>query len=234
MRPVANWSRSCAHRSRSKRRGSNMPDHVGVALLVVAEQVGVELRGPGHPALEEREVQVGEAARHPAHHQGPAGSLLGGGEVAQVVVHVVRRRHPAAPAVPHAVERGCHPELRAARPQRVVVVEAAVPERVDPRAGGAVGTRRAGDHAVHHHRLQPERPDRVVELGDRLLGRERGDDRDRFEAVAVARVHLRVVGVQGARDRPAHLVVGDREHGQAEARVQQEEVEADLLGALGT
>ena len=115
-------------------RGVEHLHRVGVALLVVAEQVGVELRRPGHATFQEREVQLGEAPGHPAHHQRAARRLLGGGEVAQVVVDVVLRRHPAAPAVPDAVERGRHAELHAARPQRVVVVEAVVAERVDPRA----------------------------------------------------------------------------------------------------
>ncbi len=122
--------------------GVEHADHGGVALLEVAEHVGVELRRPCHATFQEREVDAREPPGHPTHQQRPARRLLRGGEVAEVVVDVVRRGDAAAPAVADAVERGGDAELGAACPQRVVVVRAPVAERVDPRARAAVGTRR--------------------------------------------------------------------------------------------
>ncbi len=71
----------------------------------------------------------------------------------------------------------------------------------------------------------------MVELLDRLLGGEGGDDRHRFEPVAVVGVDLRVVRVQSSGDRAPHLFVGHREHREPEARIEQQEVEPELLRA---
>src|SRR5262249_57486299 len=68
------------------------PGGLAVALLPVADQVRVEHAGPAHPALEEGEVQVREAARHPAEEERLAHGVAGGGEVADMVVAEVRRR----------------------------------------------------------------------------------------------------------------------------------------------
>ena len=84
---------------------------------------------------------------------------------------------------------------------------------------------------AHDHRLEAEHADGVVELGDRLVRGERRDDGDGLETVTVVGEHSGVVRVQGAGRRLAKLVVGVAEHGQARGRVEEREVEADLLEA---
>ena len=79
-------------------------DRRAVALPVVADDVGVEGRGPGDPALEKREAQRREALGDTVEEQRSAVRLPGGGEVSDVVVHVARRRSAAAPAHPARVE----------------------------------------------------------------------------------------------------------------------------------
>ena len=49
-----------------------------VALLVVAEEVGVELGRPGNAAFEEGEAQVGMTSGYPSHDERAADRLLGG------------------------------------------------------------------------------------------------------------------------------------------------------------
>ena len=73
-----------------------------------------------------------EAPGHPAEEQRLAHRLARRGEVADVVVHEVRRRGPQPVAPAAGVERRCHAELDAARPDRVVVVGAVEAEGVEP------------------------------------------------------------------------------------------------------
>ena len=213
-------------------RGVERLHRVDVALLVVPEQVGVELGRPGDATFQERQAQLGESPRHSSHDQRAADRLLRGGEVAEVVVDVVLRRHPAPPPVADAVERRHHAELDAARPQRVVVVEAVVAERVDPRRRRAVGSNRARHRPAHHHRLEPEGADGVVELGHRLVRAERRDHGDGLEPVAVLGEDSGVVRVQRACRRLAQLVVRVAQHREPRGRVEQREVEADLFQTL--
>src|SRR5207237_3057560 len=66
-------------------------DRLAVALLPVAHEVGVEHAGPPDAAFEEGEVQIGEAARHPAEEEALADGVAGRGEVADVVEAEIRR-----------------------------------------------------------------------------------------------------------------------------------------------
>src|SRR5207302_10605282 len=65
---------------------------VTLTLLPVADEIGIEGACPARAALQEREVQLGEAAGHAAEEDGLGHGLAGGGEVADVVVAEVRRR----------------------------------------------------------------------------------------------------------------------------------------------
>src|SRR5207245_609226 len=67
-------------------------DRLTVALLPVADEVRIEHARPAHAALEEREVQVGEAPRDAAEEEPLADGVAGGGEVADVVEAEVRGR----------------------------------------------------------------------------------------------------------------------------------------------
>src|SRR5207302_7773769 len=133
-------------------------------LLEMTEKIGVELRPPRHPALEEREREAAEPPRHAAHDERSAYGFLRGREVAEVVMDVVHRRHPAAPAVADAVERGGDAQFHALRPDRVVVELALVAQRVDPWAARVVGPPGPRDDAVHHDGLESQLSYRVPQL----------------------------------------------------------------------
>ena len=90
----------------------------------------------------------------------------------------------------------------------------------------------AGDDPGQHDGLEAELPDGVLELVDGLLGREGRDARHRFEAIAEVGVDLGVVAVEGPGHGPAQLVVGEGGDRQAVGRVQQGEVDAELIEAV--
>ena len=190
------------------------PDLVAVALLPVADDVGVEAARPRDAALVEREAQTGKAARHSAEDQRPADGLAPRGEVADVVGDIVRGRRAAAEPDPGGVERGRHAELDTPLPQRGVVVLAVEAESVDPtRSPIAVVTGcRAEDEATHQHRPQPEVEHRVVELLDRLFRREGGHDGDGHEPVAAAGEDLGVEAIERSGQAPPEVAVVDRHH----------------------
>ena len=81
-----------------RRAGSRSAHAPAVALLPVADEVGVERRRPRHAALEEREVEVGEAAGDAAEEQRLGQRVLALAEHADVVVHVARDRPAVLPA----------------------------------------------------------------------------------------------------------------------------------------
>jgi hypothetical protein len=80
--------------------------------------------------------------------------------------------------------------------------------------------------AVDQDRLETEAADRVIQLGDRLLRRVRGDLGHRRQAVGVGEVDLRVEGVQRPARHLTQLGVADRERGEPAARVEHGEVDA--------
>src|SRR6266403_4847155 len=80
-------------------------DRLAVALFPVADEIRVEHARPAHPALEEREVQVGEAPRDAAEEEPLADGMAGGGEVADVVEAEVRGRVPQQYRAGAVVER---------------------------------------------------------------------------------------------------------------------------------
>ena len=132
------------------------------------------------------------------------------------------------------VELGRHAELLTAGPHRVVVEVGVVGERVDPT--GARHRLGAGDRpqdrTVHHHGLQPELDDGVIERGERLGRGVHGDDRDGLHPVAMATADLREVAVVGTRDPDPQLVVGRAEQAERAGAEQQGEVDAELIEPL--
>ena len=215
-------------------------DRLPVALLPVAEQVGVEARRPGDTALEEREPQLGEPVGNAGEEQRPGHRLARGREHADVVPDVARGRRPAPPARRGGVEGRGDAELDAPLPDRVVVVRAVGAERVDP-AGQArrrvLARVRAQHRAAEHERLQPQLGGRELELGDRLVGRVHRDDADGCEPVGhvaggVGAVGVGVEGVEGAGEGLPQVVVvlgGDDE---PVGRVEDGVVDAELRRAV--
>ena len=198
------------------------------------DQVGQQVARPRHAAFEEGEAQLGEAGHRPAEEQRPAHGLGAGGEVADVVGHVVGGRHAAAEADAGGVEGGGDAELGAALPHRVVVVGAVEAEAVDP-AGGAVALvarRRAQHQPAEEEALEPQLAGGVVELGDGLVGVVGRDDPDGDQPVGVRAVGLGVVAVAGPGEGAAQLGVVDRHDRQADGGVEHGDVDAQLVEAF--
>src|ERR1700722_14135546 len=101
----------------------------------MVDQAGKQRARPGDAGLLEGERQLRKAHRHAPEHQRAARSLLGGGEIPDLVVGVVDRGHPGAPSLATGVKGWGHAELLAAPPDRVIVVEGVVADRVDPATG---------------------------------------------------------------------------------------------------
>ena len=169
--------------------GSRWSSALPVALLPVPDDVGVERDAPRHAALEEPNCRSGKRRVTPPMNSDFASACWPSGEVAEVVVHVVRDRRAAPPPDRARVERHADAEVLALRPHRVVVVRAVDAVHVDPlrvlrELGITVGDR--GDRALHvareQHRLEAELAHRVLELGDRLVGRVHRDRRHRHHA----------------------------------------------------
>ncbi len=93
--------------------------------------------------------------------------------------------------------------------------------------------RRGPQHEpTEQERSQPERAVGVLELGDCFLRCVRRDDPHGAQAIAVRRVALRVVPIACPRQRATHLVVVECHRHQTQRRVQQREVDADVVEAL--
>ena len=143
--------RSCANRSANSSRSTLARVEVrrmrrAVALLPVADEVGVERRRPRHAAFEEPEVEVGEAAGHAAEEQRLGQRVLALGEHAEVVVDVARDRRAVPPArSTRSGTRATTPSSRHFCPHRVVVVRAVEAEGVEStaRTARASGSRSA-------------------------------------------------------------------------------------------
>src|SRR5206468_220693 len=102
-----------------------------VALLPVADQLGIEAAGPGDPTFKEREAQAGETTGYAAEEGRFAHRLGGVGEVADVVVNEVRRRVATGITAALAVGHDRDLELGATLPERVVVMRAVDAEGID-------------------------------------------------------------------------------------------------------
>src|SRR5207244_2354893 len=85
-------------------RRVEMLDGLGIALLPVLEHAAVEALGPERAALEEPELELGEAAGDAAEEQRLADRLATVGEAADLVVLVPRHRGVGAPADRTGVE----------------------------------------------------------------------------------------------------------------------------------
>ena len=199
----------------------------------MADEVGVERRGPRDAALEEREVHVREPVRHPAEEQRLRQRVLTLGERAEMVVHVARDRAARAEPDEARVEGDRDAELLGGRPDRVVVVGAVDAELIEPRRPPRQLRLRRGrrvDRALHvsgaQHRLEAEHVDRVLELGHGFVGRVHRDRRHRREPVGERGEGLGVAAVERAARAAARVVLPRVEEHEPEARVHDAEVEA--------
>jgi hypothetical protein len=137
------------------------------------------------------------------------------------------------------VERRRDAELEALRPDRVVIVFAVEPDDVVPyrKAGGlafhlAAGLDRAVHQAAEHRDLVAELLDGVVELLDRLLRRVHGDDRRRGHTIGKGAEIFGRDDIVGAASGAARLAIADARHPQTAGRIDDCEIEPDLVEAL--
>ena len=131
------------------------------------------------------------------------------------------------------------PKLQAFRPDRVVVVFTVEPDDVVPlrETGGLAFHLAAGlDRAVHqtaeHRDLVAELLDRVFDLLDRLLRGVHRDDRRRGHAVGKGAEIFGGDDVVGAGGATARLAIADARHAQTARRIDECEIEPDLVEAL--
>src|SRR5947207_2273246 len=148
-----------------------------VALLPVADPIGVERASPAHAALQEREVQLGVSACDAAEEDGLGHGLAGGGEVADVVVAEVRRRVAQQDRARAVVEARRDAQLPQLLPDGLVVMLAVDGDRVVPlnelRGLGVLldeGGDGSANEAAHHDDPQAELLRCELELLDRFLG----------------------------------------------------------------
>ncbi len=226
--------------------GVECGERLAAALLPVADQAHVGLHADGHAALEQRDPQVGEPLGDAAEEQRLRQRVARRGEVADLVEVEVGDRRAVARPHSRGVRGQRDLQLDGLRPHRVVVVGAVDPEGVDPALGLPLGdpdarplvvgwprvtdvgpVHVAGDHAdLGAHAL------RVLERGDRLVGRVHRDDRGAGEAIAESLVHLgRPLVVEAAHRDPLLLPVDLRER-DPRGRVQHHEVDAGLVEPL--
>ena len=139
------------------------------------------------------------------------------------------------------MERGGDAQLDALRPHRVVVVRAVDAEAVlverevhDFRVL-ALDFRNRAQHVTREHEGLEPKAGRELKFLDRFFGRVHRDHADAGHAVFETGEHVGVVEVVRTGRRPAQFVVAharQRDHLEAEARVDDRVVEADLVEAL--
>ena len=178
------------------------------------------------------------AAHHSSQEDAAREGVVRLGEVADMVVGEVADRGAVGPARAAGVMRDRDAQLLAALPERLVVVRT-VERNVVAVPGGFLrvdacccGGNRPLLVAAKHDGAIAELPDRIVELGDRLLRRARRDDRHRREAAAVWREHLGRHPVVGASGVPVKLIGRNAVDEQSEGRIDDGEVDAELRQAL--
>ena len=216
-------------------RGNGVP----VAFLPVLQDVAVQAAGPPDPALQESEVKHWKPMRNPAEKQRFAHSLTGCGEVADMVIHVVGHRAPAAPALAAGVGRRRHAQLQAPLPERIVVVVAVQSQGVDVAGEGRQVRpcfRYPRDGAVHvgdHDGLEAQLADGVFGVLDGLFRGVGGNHCGRGHPVRAFAVEFRVELVQRPAGNPAQLLILEPGRpGQTLGGIEHREVEAQPIHSL--
>ena len=154
--------------------------------------------------------------------------------MADMVVDEVRRRIAQPLAAGARMEGRRDAELDAFRPDRVVIVLAVDRQHVVMHGGvaGRLGHERARHAAAEHADLRAELLGDEFEFGDRLLGVVHRDDRGRGQPVAEP---VEIIGrddVVGADHRAPGLVVLDARQAQPGGRIDDREIDADLVEPL--
>jgi hypothetical protein len=216
--------------------GIHVGDALGAAPLPVLDQVGEELAAPAHAALEEGEVEVGEAPRHAAQEQALGDRMPGRREVADMVEGEVAGRIAQAKAAAAGMEGGRDAQLAALLPDQVVVVLAVDAEILV--GHGEAADRRveilghrypARNAAAEHADLAAELLGAELQLGDRLLGREHRDHGGRRQPVRELGEVFVGDDVEAAHHGAPGLVVGNARDAEAGGGIDHAEIDAELV-----
>src|SRR5579875_2129753 len=151
---------------------------LAVALLPMADHVGVETGRPSDSAFEKGASELRKTPGDAAKKHRLTQRLAGRGEMADMVEHVIRDRAAAAPAHAGRMETWRDAELDALGPYRIVVVLAVEREKIEPvsvaggmRHGRGDRGNRPAHMPRHHNHLKPERLYGILDFFDRFLWR---------------------------------------------------------------
>src|SRR6266446_4923321 len=131
-----------------------------------------------------------------------------------MVVHIIGDRVAAAPSATRRMKRRRNPQLHALSPDRVVIVFAVDAKSVEPdclAAGlGELARDRLDwplDVTRHHHGLELELPDRVLEFLDRFSRRVHRDHRNWRHTIGIFTENISVVEVDSAASCAPHFLI---------------------------
>ena len=202
------------------------------------DQVEAHLTGPAHAAFHEPEIEPWVASHETTQENAPREGVVRFGEVADVVVGEVADGGAIRPADAACVLGHGHAEVDAPLPQRLVVIGAVEGDGIAV-PGGLLridSLRRARDRPLlvspQHDRFESQPPDRVFQLLDSFVRRTRGQDSYRRKPCGKRREHVSRHHVVGTSRGPLQIILDYAVDGEAEARIDQREVDAQFGQAL--
>ena len=232
---------SCSNWSQSTSCGSRFSlQRIEVALLPVLDDVDQQRAGPADAALEEGDVQIGEAPGDAAEEQRLAQPVHALGEEADVVEDVAgdRRERVRRDVADAAVEDRREAAVAQGLPDRVVVVRAVEAEGVEPvrltwHAGTATassGSGRGIGRVTPSGRPTTFEPElaAVRELGDRLLGRDHRHHAGDRHPIGERPVRLREERIEAAAQPDPHVLVLNPSSTKGFRGIEHAEVDAQL------
>ena len=205
------------------------------------DQIGEKLAAPADAAFEEAEAQIREAPRDAAEEQPLRHRVPGRREMADMVEGEIARVVAQSEAAAAGVEGRRDAEFAAFLPDRIVIVVAVEAElvvqhrvarhlRVQTLGHGFLGSRQwPRDAAAEHADLRAELLDAELKLRDRLLRGVHRDHRGRGQPVAKLREILGRDDVEAADHGAAGLVVGDARDAETGGRIDDAEIDAQLV-----
>ena len=211
-----------------------------VALLPVADHIGVQITRPTNPAFQEAELERRKPPRDAAHEHGFTQGLARGRKMSDVVIHIIRDGSPTAPAHGRRVKGRRDLQFHTTRPDRVVIIRAVQTERIQPK--GVLGHLRGGpfdhrngtlDMPGHHYGLEPEFAHHKLKLFNRLLRGVHGNGGRRGHPAGILAEILGMKGIERAAACPAYFGVFNMRELEAQRRIEHGKVQADSVHPFG-